>query len=370
MIVTAVLMAISATHAQDARDLDPGSNLALGKPVTYLPTPDYGLTAEGDTDGQDLTDGKLTQREDQCMWFEALAVGWSYSGRVNLAVDLGEVQPIDEIAVRFLGGSPQAGIAMPGWVEAFVADDLEGPYYRVAEYSKWRRGEAARFGVPPYEGKAWVHRLRFADLRTRGRYVGLRFYAAGLTCADEMYVFGGDHDPLSVAFDETSLTDFTVTQAALYLHKPLAHITTNIVTPIPLGCVAASRASEEPMSVALTLPGGVEVLGGSLGGQSLDEAQVVAGPTYTWTFPSKGGSTKTFGRLYLTGKPEGDARPELEYQLTWGAYQSPRMSVPIEFIEVPPQPVRPQRLMTSLSWWDLGATQAWPRWEEAFERLG
>jgi hypothetical protein len=356
--------------AQDARDLDPQQNLAFGKPVTYLPAPNYGLTAKGDTDAMDLTDGKLTQRPDQHMWFESLAVGWSYGGRVNLAVDLGEAQPIDEVAIRFLGGSPSAGVAMPGWVEVMVSDSLEGPYYKVAEYSKWRPGEAARFGVPRYEGEAWVHRLRFADLKTRARCVGLRFYTAGLTCADEMYVFRGADGAAPAKPDDSALTDFTVTQAALYFHKPMAHITSNIVTPMPIGCVAAPKDAEQPMTVTLTMPRGVEVLAGSLGGVPLEEAQVTGGTTYTWTVNTRGVTDKVFARLYVTGKPEGGARPELEYQLTWGAYQSPRMTVPIEFIEVPPQPVIPKRLMASLSWWDIGATKGWPRWEEAFQRIG
>jgi len=102
----------------------------------------------------------------------------------------------------------------------------------------------------------------------------------------------------------------------------------------------------------------------------VDSAQRTEGVTYTWTFPTKGASDKVLGRLYVTGRPDPGEAPALQYQLTWGAYQSPRITVPIEFIEVPPQPVKPQRLMTSLSWWDLGATRSWPRWEEAFESLG
>ncbi len=358
---------------QDPRDLDPAENVALGKPVTYLPAPDYGLTAKGETDSTDLTDGKLTQREDQHMWFEAGAVGWSYGGRVNLAVDLGQIQPIDEVAIRFLGGSPQAGVCAPGWVEVMVSEALEGPYYRVAEFSKWTPGDRERYGIPRYEGKAWVHRFRFADLKTRGRCVGIRFYGAGLTCSDEVYVFRGDHDPDEVAIDEAALTDFTVTDAAIYFHKPTIHVTSNIVTPVPVGCVAAAKESGTPMSVSLTLPKGIEILGGALGEVGLDEAEAssdVAGTTYTWTVDTKGASTKTFGRLYVTGAPAEGLKPELAYQLAWGAHQLPALSYPIEVIEVPEQPVIPKRLMTSLSWWSIDATKAWPRWDEAFRHIG
>ncbi len=375
MLVHCLLAAVvpGLCFAEEPGDLDPGRNLALGKPVTYLPAADYRLTAKGDTDATDLTDGELTKREDQHMWFESGAVGWSYPGRVNLAVDLGEAQPIDGVAIRFLGGSPQAGICLPGWVEVMVSEALEGPYYKVAEFSKWTPGDRERYGIPRYEGQAWVHRLRFADLATRGRCVGIRFYGAGLTCSDELYVLKGDHDPDAVEIDPASVTDFTVTDAAIYFHKPVAHVTSNIVTPVPIGWLAAESGIETPSSVSLTLPNGIEVLGGSVGGVGLEEAGTragAAGTTYTWTMEAKQASTKTLGRLYVRGAPEEGLKPELTYQVTRGAYQSALITYPIEIIEIPEQPVMPQRLMTSLSWWGIGATKAWPEWDEAFRRLG
>ncbi|HJN14770.1 MAG TPA: hypothetical protein QGH10_04740, partial [Armatimonadota bacterium] len=354
--------------AQEARDTDPAQNLAFGKPVTFLPAPNYSGTAKADTDETDLTDGRLTEREDEHMWFETLAVGYSYGGRVNLALDLGEVQPIDEVAIRLLGGSVQAGITAPGWVEVLVADDEAGPYYRVAEYSRFTPGDREDYGVPRNEGTGWIWRLSFDDLNTRGRYVGLRLYSGGLSCSDEMYVFKGDHDASDVTFDESDLTDFTVHGAQLHFHKPVVHVTSNIVTPVPVGIVAETIDTESPMTISMTLPEGAEIAGGGLGGVSVDEADV-DGRTYTWTIDTKGSSTKTFGRLYMTGSPEEDG-PEITYQLTWGAHQSPVISIPVESIEIPEQPIIPKRLMTSLSWWSVGATMAWPDWQSAFEALG
>ena len=118
------------------------SNLAAGRTVVFAPRPAYRLTQRNDTDPVDLTDGKLTQRPDRHIWFDSTAVGWSYGGRVNLAVDLGRMVRIDEIAVRLLGGSPQAGISFPGWIEALVSDDGEH-YVKVAECSRWRPGDSS-----------------------------------------------------------------------------------------------------------------------------------------------------------------------------------------------------------------------------------
>ena len=341
--------------------------------MTFCPPAGYRLTAKGDTDQTNLTDGEFTKRPDLHMWFEQSAVGWSYAGRVNLAVDLGHVQPIAEVAIRFLGGSPQAGIWMPGWVELMVSDGPGEPYYKVAEYSRWTPGDDAKYQTPQSGGKAWVHRLRFQHLKTRGRYVGIRFYGAGLTCSDELYVFKGDHDPKAVTRDPNTITDFTVTEAQLYFHKPTVHVTSNIVTPVPIGCVAAPADKEYPMSVTLTLPAGIKILGGSLGGVSVDDAEVAAGDRstrYTWSLKTKGPSTKTFARLYMTGAPAPGLKSELTYKLTWGDYESPTMAYPIEVLQIPPQPIIPKRLMTSLSWWGIGATKAWPEWDTAFKHIG
>ncbi len=180
--------------AQEPGDLDPGQNLALGKRVTFCPAPNYRLTDKGGTDELDLTNGKLTLREDLKMWFDSTAVGWSYGGRVNLAVDLGTPSPIGEVAIRLLGGSPQAAIAMPGWVEVLVSEGPGEPYHKVAEYSRWQDGDPLKYEIPRSEGTAWVHRLRFTNLRTRGRLVGVRFYGTGVSCSDELYVMKGQHD--------------------------------------------------------------------------------------------------------------------------------------------------------------------------------
>ncbi|MCD6352047.1 MAG: hypothetical protein J7M26_08000 [Armatimonadetes bacterium] len=369
------LLPLAAQPAPAASpDLDPSQNLALGKPVTYLPNPNYRLTARGGTDPTDLTDGQLTKRKDLHMWFEQGAVGWSYPGRVNLAVDLCKVQPVDEVAIRWLGGSPQAGICMPGWVEVFVADRVEGPYYKVAEFSRWLRGYRELFPYPRYEGKAWVYRMRFTGLHTRARCVGLRFYGAGLTCSDEMYVFRGDHDPASVKLDPATISDFTVTQAELHLHKPLVYVTSNIVTPIPIGMVAVRREKKEPLVVNLTFPQGVRLVGGQVGGVEVTEADrsdnADKTTTYIFALSASGPNNKTFGRLYAQGKPVPGAPSEVRYSLQWADYRSPEQRCPLKVIEVPDQPKLPKRLMTSLSWWPTQATMEWPEWDRAFHHLG
>ena len=80
-----------------------GENLALGKEVVFSLAPDYQLTQD-DNDRLDLTDGKLAMRKDDHIWFDKAAVGWRQTP-ANLMIDLGQVQPIGKVVVRFLGGA-------------------------------------------------------------------------------------------------------------------------------------------------------------------------------------------------------------------------------------------------------------------------
>ncbi|MHB8901653.1 MAG: hypothetical protein ACYC6Y_23105, partial [Thermoguttaceae bacterium] len=131
----AAWLAASGGTAAELPPLEGRHNLAIGRPVLFSPAPDYNLTAKGGSDANDLTDGKVTARQDRRLWFDSAGVGWSYGGRVNLAVDLGKSARIDEVAVRLLGGGAQAGVSIPGWIEVFVSQD--GRYYtKVAEFSR------------------------------------------------------------------------------------------------------------------------------------------------------------------------------------------------------------------------------------------
>ena len=375
LAVAMVMMVSLVASAQEPKDLDPGQNLALGKRVTFCPAPNYRLTDKGGTDASDLTDGKLTQREDLKIWFDSTAVGWSYGGRVNLSVDLGAPAPIDEVAIRLLGGSPQAAIAMPGWVEVLVSEGPGEPYYKVAEYSRWQDDARQKYEIPRSEGTAWIHRLRFSDLQTRGRLVGVRFYGTGVSCSDELYVMRGQHDLAEARTPEGPPDNFTVTGPQIYFHKPVVHVTGNIVTPVPVGCAAIPRESEAEMTVRIAVPKGIEILGGSIRRVGIDEADVEEDPQakrtrYTWRLSTKDPADKVFGRLYMTGRPEDGGPTDLVCSLEWGKDKGPELRIPIEVLDVPPQPVIPKRLMTSLSWWSLEGTRGWPRWQEAFQHIG
>ena len=346
-------------------------NLASGRPVVFSPAPNYGLTAKGDSDETDLTDGKTTAREDRRIWFESGAVGWSYGGRVNLAVDLGTQASIDEISIRLLGGSPQAGVNFPVWIEAFTSDD--GEHWRsVGQCSRWNKGDFDRFAVPRDQGQTWIHCLRFCDLNAGGRWVGLRVYACGLSCCDELYVFGSAGKGTTAASGAPA--DFTVTRPQPYLHKPYAVLATNIATPLPVGLVVPPDwTADAPLRLTVEMPSGVELLGGGIGGQAFDQATIAAQSSGVQSYLfeiARPKTTKVLGRLYAqaSGWRDGQAG-RLRYHFSQGSWKSPVVSVPLSAVEVRKAP-RLERIMVGLGWWSAADSAKWPRVLDAWEQLG
>ncbi len=371
------------------------TNLAAGRPIVFAPAPNYRLTQRNDTDAVDLTDGRLTKRADRHIWFDSTAVGWSYGGRVNLAVDLGRMSRIDEIAIRLLGGSPQAGINFPGWIEAFVSDDGEH-YVKVAECSRWRTADFQRFGVPDDAGKGWIHCLRFQDLAARGRWVGLRMYVTGLAATDELYVFGlpmvdpphkiatdgpdepdeGGHPPADPPQNPNrgQLSDFTVTHPQPYFHKPNLELATNICLPVPVGVVMpADQPKGEPLDMTIELPPGIELCGGQLAGQESGQIKPEMLPDGYRRYQFNGSvksSTKTFGRLYFQAPGWKDGRAgSLRYRFQYADWESAIVQLPVHAVEVPRAP-RLKRMMAGLGWWSAGATAKWPGALDAWDQLG
>jgi hypothetical protein len=355
-LTTLLLLAVPCLHLLVA-----GENLAAGKPCAFSPTPNYGPTAAGETDTADLTDGKLTQRPDQHIWFEAASVGWTYTPVANLRLDLGQVQPIGEVVMRLQGGSPQPGIDFPGYVKLLVSDD-DVSYHQVAEYSKWRPGDDRAYGLPETTGKGWVHPLRFAGLKTRGRYVGLVLGGAGFTLSDELYVYRGDHDAAQVAFDPASRVDFSVSRPQVAFVKPALILTANLATPQPVVLLDCSGVKRK-LTLHLRTPPGVALVAGAVGtAQAADaarEQQADGSTAYTLTSESTGTAIMPWGKLWLQASLPAGAKLALQAWLDWGEGTSPVTTIPATVAVLPPAPPC-KRLMLALGWWAIESTKAWP----------
>ena len=95
-----VLLAVLAATLVAAQPAD--RNLALGRPYTVFPAPNYALCHdEGDV--LQLTDGEYVTGY---FWTQKGTVGWQNSKPVIITIDLGQDQPI-------AGASFSTGLAAP-----------------------------------------------------------------------------------------------------------------------------------------------------------------------------------------------------------------------------------------------------------------
>lgn len=340
-------------------------SLAAGKPVKFLPAPNYDLTAKGGTDETDLTDGVFTSRKDDKLWFDQKCVGFSYPGLQQLSLDLGAEQPIGEVSIRLQGGSPSAGASFPVWVDLVASVDGRH-FHRLASFSRWNPGDRERFGVPPEEGKAWVHRLAFRDLRVRARYIGLSFYGTGLNVSDELWVLRGPDDALPLDKQAAASVPFCPDGAQIYFHKPVVWFSTNIATPNPVGLLSALPANTA-LTLQLDLPPGVRLLNEE---KPTLEKEALPDGWYRYLFQSnKAASNKTWQRIYLSGDWKDGQQGELRYQVSWKGGESPEGRQRIRAVRIPVAP-QPKRLLTGLGWWSLSETMRWPDAPSAFRTLG
>jgi hypothetical protein len=346
------------------------TNMALGKKVLFSPAPNYSSTAKGNTDDRDLTDGKTISKGK--IWDQATAVGWSYPGRFNLAVDLGKDCDIDEIAMRFQnGGTVGTGVMFPGWVEAFVSND--GRHYtKVAEFSRWNKDDFQKYGITQVKarGNAVVDTLRFQHLNTRGRFVGLRVYGSTVTVSDELTVLGS---PATNATQQPSGTPsgFSVTQPQVYFNKPYLEVATNITLPVPIG-LAMPNAAGSDVTLTLDLPRGFKISAGKIGGIDVATVapKVLSDGWKQYTFNAKSAKAdKAFGQVYMQASGWKDGQNgELRYQFGNADWQSPLMTIPVHAVNVPAAP-RLKTIMASLGWW-YSASGEWPDELKSFKTLG
>lgn len=172
-----------------------GENLALGKPYTLDPAPNYPLCTDPG-DATQLTDGRHSTGR---FWSDKATVGWVNSKPVIITIDLGSVRPISGVSFNTAAGT--AGVKWPESISILVSDDGRA-FYVAGELISL----SARTSTPPPQGYA-VHCFRTDQLGTHGRYVAL-VVTPGEPCAfvDEIEVLSGNPSLLSLKPQGRSFT--------------------------------------------------------------------------------------------------------------------------------------------------------------------
>jgi len=389
-VLLAVLLTCGMSLAQrDPRPLELAEgqeNLALGKPCLFSAVPSYRLT-HNETDLQDLTDGLLTWRQDDKIWFDANACAWYGDPYVNIQLDLGEVRPVSEVGIRLLGGAEQGGLKFPAEVVVLLSDGAEN-WREVGRYRKPPEGEDPDdpFGVPPEEGVAYTHPLRFADLRAAGRYVGFKITGqTSFVASDELWVLAGDHSVADATagepFDgEFIVHNFTPDGLTAYFNKSRVYACSNLQAFQTLHGLdnRPEETNKSPVEVLLDLPDGVTLrrfmLNPRFGGAVTDDfetEQVMDGDrTFTrYHIPTRGIWIKYWGYLFLqTTWDDGQTGP-LRLGCRWEEAAQEPEEYTIESVHI--EPVEPpEKLHVSIAWMNHSFWMKWPDFVDSYKACG
>ena len=163
------------------KSLPPSENLALTKPYTISPAPNYGLCTDED-DKVQLTDGIFT---DGYFWAQKSTVGWSNTNVVSITVDLGKVEPISGAMLSSAGGF--AGVTFPDIVYVYASDDNK----------EWRIiGDLVEKSVPesgePKHDEYNTFKFGTLNMPAKGRYVTFLVCGKMYTFIDEIEIYKGD----------------------------------------------------------------------------------------------------------------------------------------------------------------------------------
>ena len=173
----------------------PGENLALDKPYTLSPRPNYGYSTD-EGDATQLTDGIYSVGY---FWVQKSTVGWSRRAP-EITIDLGDVMPIAGLSFNTAAGV--ADVAWPVAISIFVSDDAK---------EWWPAGDLVALssadGVPTPADYS-VHRYWTDRLKAHGRWVKLMIAAGGpYTFCDEIEVYRGPDELLTAAREGEPTTD-------------------------------------------------------------------------------------------------------------------------------------------------------------------
>ena len=177
-----------------------GTNLALGKTLLFSPAPNDAMNKDA-KDVTDLTDGKLSTRLDDKIWWDRDVVGWAYiSGPVLIRIDLGTEEPVDRLVIRLHGGAGPGKFKFPNKFDIYVSKDGK-TYYNAASISKVAPAERTQSDFKKYyylpedsEDACLTYMYPFSlSIQADARYIILKMLPPnGDLAADELVVIKAD----------------------------------------------------------------------------------------------------------------------------------------------------------------------------------
>ncbi len=347
------------------KSLQGRKNLAAGKVLSYSPAPSYRLTTDK-KDPSDLTDGKLSQRPGDRIWFDRNAVGWR-TNEIYITLDLGTEKDLDKAVIRTLGGAPR--FSFPSKIESFVSKDGK-LWHRAGTLSHLQPGEMAQhdnINFFYYDESSPSCVPLYLNLQATARYVLLKVTARGFFFADEMAVLASENktalfnEPFKRPGEELPLTGFIAKVRTGKLALSSEFFMTQF---FEFSDLRAKKNKKSKIELVLDLPEAVEVYN----------------PQGNWVASKNGGLIRWSRQLDSNDKKYNNTGIVLrskEKNLSGTAYVSTavdgklqfKSAVNIEVLQFPEfEPF--EKLHVSLAWIGEDVQRSWPDFFTVWKRLG
>jgi len=357
-----------------------GTNLALGKKAEFSQSPEYRLTVKGGTDAADLTDGELSSRKNDTIWFDSKAVGWNgATAGINILIDLGKEQPVERVVIRCLGGKSQNTLICPKRFDVFVSKDGKN-FYQTASMQKLMPGEKAQSDFKKYfyldeVGAAWVYPFQLG-VKADARYVGVTITGdSDFVFADEMAVMeatpaGRKSTEFNQAYKGTP-EDFLTKGIIVKPRINKLVISANVATPnsLMIRDMRDSAAAKKPAQLVMELPAGITL-------ESPRPASLknitVNGMNYTRITLPLPVMRKRAQTEMLFFKAESQPAPGADaiFYLLCDGEPSVKQVTTVEVIAIPEVKPALKRLHVSLAWMTESSAREWPGFFDVWGKLG
>ncbi|MBQ9771309.1 MAG: hypothetical protein IJW23_05730 [Lentisphaeria bacterium] len=348
-----------------------GVNLVRGKKLRLLPATDYGLTKD-DKDATDLTDGRLSHRSDDRIWFGKDACGWYFGDpQIYIGIDLGKVQPVEKLVIRCLGGT-SGNFKFPRMFNVFVSKDGK-TYYPAASMQKLAPCEAAQsnwknYYYLPEDAKMPNTRMYpFAlSVRADARYIILNIIGeTGSVFSDELACIKADKkgSDFNAAYKNDGRE---IPMEGLVVRPRVNELAVMQGLPAPQAfLITDMRAGDDRKKVAeivLELPKGMSVIG--------KKGEALANGVTRYIFPLKRANVnaKYSCPVFYIAAPGKVSGTATVYARSGGVDQF-KTVLPVKQV-VPPQLKPFKRLHISLSWMHEDSGRQWPDFFNEWGKFG
>lgn len=377
-IPSALVTAATPQVRDDRRlwfDRTRGVNLALGKKVLMYPPPDYALTKD-ENDAFNLTDGKLTERNDDKIWFDRSAVGWIENGNDRfLKISLGEMQPVGKLVIRCLGGS-SLHYRFPNQFELYVSKD-DDKFYNCASMEKVLLSESSQSDFEKFyylEEEGGYHSTRMYPFELKvnadARHLLLKITGeTGFFFTDELAVIKAEKkdSDYNRAYENPGKV---IPMSGMVIRPRVEELAMIVDLPAPQKFVIQDmRAAEEkgkPVEMVVELPTWAQIVK-SNGKYEKNAAGAKDYDRYVFPLKETGGKFSS-PTIYLALNGSADDKPAFTYARLDGKdhYKS---ELPLKVVKLPE--IKPfERLHISLSWMTEGAAMSWPDFLTNWRKLG